>query len=699
MPYNYPIKFGKYFLTRRIAVGGMAEVFKAKLVGIKGFEKNLAVKKILPEYSEDEEFLQMFVDEARISSHLHHFNIVQVFDFGEVESAFYIAMELVDGPNLKNLLQRCVRARGAFPQTVAIYILKQIARALEYAHKLRIDGSNVLNIVHRDVSPQNVLVSRSGDVKITDFGIAKAAIRLSHTQPGKIQGKFSYMSPEQAAGRPVDYRSDIFSLGIIGYELLTGIKVYSQEDTQKRYAEVREAKIPDLSTLVEKIPAPLESLIMSMLAKDVKDRPQSCGEIVNGLNEFLGDKSTEDLRGDISNLIEDLFPKETSDAKIEKKLQNMKDGDEVVGEPVTEVDLWRSEIPEDHHTKNITKAIGQEVTVTGIEVKPRYRRGRTRPFWLALFLFTLLVAGLYWFVESEQNIIRRSRSRGLPPSALNESGGNFESPSPSGPVDMDLLKAVQAREEELEAAAREAELKRIEAEQQRSEAERIAKEAQQALKEVEQELENVAVAPAEPCPKGMVLISAGNFLFGADPDDPDRNHLVEPDATNLRLQQFCIDPYEFPNRKGKKPKVGLTWTQAQAACSENMKRLCTQEEWERACKGPMKRARNRRYPYGNQWEPDRCNTETRARESGDDPDRPLKESGAFSQCKGLEGVFDMSGNADEWTASPGHKPGTRVTRGGSSLRPGWASRCTSVRWLDETSKMTDVGFRCCKDAR
>src|SRR5205809_490384 len=164
MPYDYPIRFGKYFLTRRLAVGGMAEVFKAKLIGIKGFEKTLALKRILPEFSEDEEFVQMFVDEARISSNLHHGNIVQVFDFGRVDSSYYIAMEFVDGPNLKNLTQRYLKGKGAFPRHLGLFLIVQVARALEYAHNVRIEGDAVLNLVHRDVSPQNVLVSRAGEV-------------------------------------------------------------------------------------------------------------------------------------------------------------------------------------------------------------------------------------------------------------------------------------------------------------------------------------------------------------------------------------------------------------------------------------------------------------------------------------------------------------------------------------------------------
>ena len=320
MAYPYPLKFGKYIFVRRIAVGGMAEVFKAKLLGPKNFEKILAVKRILPEFNEDDDFIQMFVDEARISSNLHHSNIVQVFDFGEAAGSFYIAMELVDGPNLKTLFQRVIKEEGRFPTDLAVYAALSIAKALEYAHNIKIDGESSIHLVHRDVSPQNVLVSRSGEVKITDFGIAKATIKLSQTQPGKVQGKLSYMSPEQATGKPLDRRSDIFSLGIILYELLSGVKVYGGENTKERYEKIREARIPNLHTLAPGIPDELVQLVHRMVSKSPDDRPQTCQAVVDELTKILSHTSVAKLEQELAERVVALFPKEKSDVSVDPPL-------------------------------------------------------------------------------------------------------------------------------------------------------------------------------------------------------------------------------------------------------------------------------------------------------------------------------------------------------------------------------------------
>ena len=337
MPYKYPIEYGKYLLTRRIAVGGMAEVFKAKLVGPRGFEKILAVKRILPEFGEDEDFVQMFVDEARISSTLHHGNIVQVYDFGAVENSYYIAMEYVDGPNLRNLFQKSLKQTGSFPNNLAIHIILQVARALDYAHNVKHEGENILNLVHRDISPQNVLISRAGEIKLTDFGIAKATIKLSKTQPGKVQGKLSYMSPEQATGRNIDRRSDIFSLGIIFYELLSGIKVYSGENTGQRYSKIRDARIAPLNSKVPNIPDALNDLIMSMLSKDPDRRPNNCSEVSKVLVDLLGDTSPEELDEELRGLIDTLVPPEKSEANAGQRLLKASNTQEPTLEQGTEV--------------------------------------------------------------------------------------------------------------------------------------------------------------------------------------------------------------------------------------------------------------------------------------------------------------------------------------------------------------------------
>jgi serine/threonine protein kinase/formylglycine-generating enzyme required for sulfatase activity len=680
MPYDYPIRFGKYFLTRRIAVGGMAEVFKAKMVGIKGFEKILALKKILPEFSEDEEFVQMFVDEARISSNLHHSNIVQVFDFGKVENSYYIAMEHVDGPNLKNLFQRTLKLKPIFPRNLAFYILMQIARALEYAHTVRVDGKEVLNLVHRDVSPQNVLISRSGDIKITDFGIAKATIKLSKTQPGKVQGKFSYMSPEQALGKPLDHRSDIFSLGIIAFEMLTGVKVYAAEDTHKRYKQVREALIPRLGTIAKDIPAEIESLVMSMVARDPKDRPQTCGEIASKISEYLSDVSTEQLTNELGMMVDEIFPVEQSDVRVNQKISAWVEGriePQVESQPLHEG--FRIIRPSESKTDT------EETTISNWGARLFQSR------LVLITLISLVVAGiavaLYWaraLNQKEKEAVETAHF----------------APPRSGPVDPDIRSEASQREEEAEERLRDLEKKLEEAEKRAETAQKQLKKAEEKLVKVEStDRARPAMAlPQKPCPSDMVLLKAGAFYYGSSRDDPAWNEMVEPASRKTSLPKFCIDRYEFPNRPHVLPKVSVSWSDAQALCASQGKRLCTQEEWERGCKGLATSEVNRRYPYGQDWSREACNTEKKDG-AGDLSESPLRPTGSFSACKSPDGIYDLSGNADEWTSSRGRFSGeSRVTRGGSSKRPDWATRCSSVREVISASKEADIGFRCCKDS-
>ena len=191
-----PIPFGKYLLLERVNVGGMAEVFKAKAFGVEGFERLVAVKRILPSIAEDQEFITMFIDEAKIAVQLTHANVAQIFDLGKVSDSFFIAMEFVRGKDLRAIFDR-VRKRGeTVPVPMACYCIMKVCEGLDYAHNKKDAASRPLNLVHRDVSPQNVLISYDGEIKLIDFGIAKAANKAGKTQAGILKGKFGYMSPE-----------------------------------------------------------------------------------------------------------------------------------------------------------------------------------------------------------------------------------------------------------------------------------------------------------------------------------------------------------------------------------------------------------------------------------------------------------------------------------------------------------------------
>jgi serine/threonine protein kinase len=288
-----PIQFGKYYLLDRINVGGMAEVFKAKAFGVEGFERLLAVKRILPNIAEDEEFITMFIDEAKIAVQLNHANICQIFDLGKVEDSFFIALEFVHGKDLRAIFDRCkLKPPGndgsaAMPIAQACFITMKACEGLDYAHNKRDAQGGELHLVHRDVSPQNFLISYEGEVKLIDFGIAKAAGKASKTQQGILKGKFGYMSPEQVRGLPLDRRSDIFSLGIVLYELLTAERLFVGESDFSTLEKVRNVEILPPSTYNRRIPEELERIVLKALAKDVDDRYQNAIDLHDDLQAFM----------------------------------------------------------------------------------------------------------------------------------------------------------------------------------------------------------------------------------------------------------------------------------------------------------------------------------------------------------------------------------------------------------------------------
>ena len=282
-----PSLFGKYLLLERLNVGGMAEVFVAKAFGVEGFERILAIKKILPTMAEDEEFITMFIDEARISVQLNHANVVHIHELGKHDDAYYIAMEYVPGKDLRSLLERFRRRKEIMPTAMAVYCATKICEGLDYAHRKKDARGQELFIIHRDVSPQNILISFEGEVKIIDFGIAKAANRSQKTQAGILKGKFGYMSPEQVRGLPIDRRSDIFAVGVIIYEMLTGEKLFVGESDFSTLEKVRNAEVPAPRQYNPNIPAGLEKVVMKGLAREAEERYQWASDLQEDLMRFL----------------------------------------------------------------------------------------------------------------------------------------------------------------------------------------------------------------------------------------------------------------------------------------------------------------------------------------------------------------------------------------------------------------------------
>lgn len=299
-----PHAFGRYTLTRRIGEGGMAEVFLAEVTVAEGLSKRVVIKNIRKELADQPEFTRMFVDEAKIALSLNHANIVQVFDFGQVHGSFYLAMELIEGVDLMRLLHS-IRARGEpIPVVIAGYIAHQVAAGLAHAHGRRDDFGAPIGIVHRDISPHNIMLSLAGTVKILDFGIARTAARArlqaeSHPVDANgrgdradgtevtIQGKIAYMSPEQAVGGPLDQRSDIYSLGVVLYELLSGVLVFRHRDRLVALEQVRTRPLPPLRSLAPEVPEELAAVVDRALARDPEDRWDTARALQSALAGFL----------------------------------------------------------------------------------------------------------------------------------------------------------------------------------------------------------------------------------------------------------------------------------------------------------------------------------------------------------------------------------------------------------------------------
>jgi serine/threonine protein kinase len=281
------IPFGKYLLLDRIAVGGMAEVYTAKSFGIEGFEKIIAIKRILPTMAEDQDFISMFIDEAKIAGHLTHANVVPIYELGKIGESHYIAMEYVWGKDLLQIMNRFRRMRRHMPPVMAAWIASKILEGLDYAHRKRDRHGRPMGIIHRDVSPQNVLVSYEGQVKLIDFGIAKAASRNTKTQAGVLKGKFGYMSPEQVRGLPIDHRSDIFAASTCLHEMLTGERLFVGESDFSTLEKVRNADVLPPSQRVHEIPKELEEIVLKGLAREPDERWQTAGEMQEELQRFI----------------------------------------------------------------------------------------------------------------------------------------------------------------------------------------------------------------------------------------------------------------------------------------------------------------------------------------------------------------------------------------------------------------------------
>ncbi len=311
-----PIPFGKYYLLDRINIGGMAEVWRAKTFGESGFEKLVAIKRILPNIAEDEEFITMFIDEAKITVQLTHANIAQVFDLGRIGESYFIAMEYVAGRDLRAIFDRGRKRGEPAPIALTCYAIAKMCEGLDYAHRKRDAAGRDLHIVHRDVSPQNCLISYEGEVKVIDFGIAKAANKATKTQAGILKGKFGYMSPEQVRGLPLDQRSDVFAAGIVLYEMLTGERLFTGDSDFSVLEKVRQVDILPPTRYNRRIPEGLEKVVLTALAKDPDERYPYASDLADALQRFVITSEAVFSRRDLMQSMKSTFAEDVEAEKL-----------------------------------------------------------------------------------------------------------------------------------------------------------------------------------------------------------------------------------------------------------------------------------------------------------------------------------------------------------------------------------------------
>jgi serine/threonine protein kinase len=277
-----PEVLGQYTIYERLGRGGMATVNRAEMRGLAGFRKPVALKRLHRHIADDPKMVDMFVHEARLASHLHHPNIAQTYDLGKVDKTYFIAMEYVPGPTLTEILKQSAVAAGPVPVPIALSILSQICEALDYAHNLCDDHGKPLGIIHRDVSPANIIVSTTGVVKLIDFGIAKASTS-DKTKSGMVKGKFAYMAPEYVSGGQLDLRADLFGLGVIAHELLTGRRLFHARNDFDTIVKLREMPIQPPSRWNPDIPRDLDDIVLTALQRDPALRWQSASAMRNAI--------------------------------------------------------------------------------------------------------------------------------------------------------------------------------------------------------------------------------------------------------------------------------------------------------------------------------------------------------------------------------------------------------------------------------
>ena len=312
-------QLGQYFLQEKIAQGGMAEIFKGIASDIHGIKRNVVIKKILPQIAANKEYIDMLVSEAKIAVQLSHGNIAQIYDLGRAGNDYFMVMEFVDGKSLSQIHKRCLKNGELMPLEYLLFFISEVASGLDYMHNKTDEAGQSLGIVHRDISPQNIIISYSGTVKIIDFGIAKSAFKIDTSETGILKGKFAYMSPEQARGEAIDGRSDIFSLGIILHEMSSGRRLFKDQDNKQTIRNVRRANIEPPSKYNPDLPEEIDDIVMKALQKEPGKRYQRAADMRDDLLKLLHTGYPEFKLSDIVGFIADLFSEDIAERLEDKE--------------------------------------------------------------------------------------------------------------------------------------------------------------------------------------------------------------------------------------------------------------------------------------------------------------------------------------------------------------------------------------------
>ena len=375
-----PVRFGKYLLLEMIANGGVSQLFLGKITGVEGFEKLVAIKMILPHLSGKKELVTAFIEEAKLAALLSHQNIVQIYDSGLMENSYFIAMEYLFGKDLRHILQKAKEKGMPLSLEQALYITSRICSGLDYAHKMTGLQGKPLTIIHRDISPQNILITYPGEVKIVDFGIGKAASQSTVTSNGAIKGKVAYMSPEQASGEKIDHRSDIFSTGILLYEMLTQKRMFTG-DNLEILDKVRNGTFEPAETAVKDLPPKLYTILNKALAKDQEKRYQSCGEMQTEIEECMFELSMRPSARSLGDYMKNLFGEEMEE-----------ESERISNEPIAMNVEERRDLEAD--LRFMEEILEKAKSVTADEETSKWRRPRI--FYGALGGGVLLVMILIW---------------------------------------------------------------------------------------------------------------------------------------------------------------------------------------------------------------------------------------------------------------------------------------------------------------